>query len=881
MSKKRLRFEAGRIIAALALVCCLSLPPQADAYQLLGQASTEQTLTRGAVLQTINLQTDEGLINAYVVKADLADPYLKIDTIVGANGTLDRNQAVSAMAARAGAVAAVNGDFFQMKESGRPIGLLFQGGRLLASPALRTDMFGFGLTADKTPVIDIFGFTGQVKAENGKTFPLAGINKPGYLVMSEESSDSESLTMYTPGWGSVSRGKLPDLSGVVEVVVRGGVVSQVLTDQPGVPLPSGGYILKGHGQAAKFLLDNLPVGSPVEVNSTVYPDGEKLFAAVGGQALLVENGQLPPYFSQNIFGSCARTAAGISQDGRTLYLVAVERALDKNKSVLSRGMSQEELAAFLIAQGVWRAVNLDGGGSTTVAARHPGEFKPVLVNRPQGGRERQVPDAVGVFTTAPAGPLAGLILSGPRTMLAGTSGLFAASGYDAYFNPVLVKPGQLAWRSGAGDFQGNIFRPRQGGTVAVEAGAGGVKGTLEVRVIGSESLTQLNVTPAKATLGFGETVEFKVEVKTDQGESFSLAPGDVTWNVNGTVGSVVYGQFTAAGSSATGAVLVSFQGLTVSAPVSVRPAAKEVGLSPDKPASVDLDDGIKIQFSPGSVSQPAQVEIATAEAEGLPAGFDPLQAFSLELTGSGEPELAVPWRLTWPREAARGDGRAAALAWDEEASRWQELSSVTLDSGQAKALLAKSWRPGKIALVIDRRPAPSFSDTAGHWAAKQIAELAAGGVVSGFPDGAFGPDRRLTRAQFAVLLQNAMQWSRPAQTPVFKDTVPRWAENAVAAAAARGVIKGYPDGRFAPDASITRSEMAVVIARALSLPAGDGLDGYRDAAVIPAYAGNSVGAVTAAGIMQGGDGKFRPRDGTSRAEAATVINRLIKWWLEH
>jgi len=102
LSKKRLRFEAGRIIAALALVCCLSLPPQADAYQLLGQASTEQTLTRGAVLQTINLQTDEGLINAYVVKADLADPYLKIDTIVGANGTLDRNQAVSAMAARCG-----------------------------------------------------------------------------------------------------------------------------------------------------------------------------------------------------------------------------------------------------------------------------------------------------------------------------------------------------------------------------------------------------------------------------------------------------------------------------------------------------------------------------------------------------------------------------------------------------------------------------------------------------------------------------------------------------------------------------------------------------------------------------------------------------------
>jgi exopolysaccharide biosynthesis protein len=879
--KKWLRACARKIIIVLALVCCLLLPQQADAYQLLSQSSTQEILTRGAVLQSIHLQTNEGLINAYVIKADLTDPYLKIDTIVGANGTLDKNQAVSAMAVRAGAVAAINGDFFQMKDSGRPIGLLYQGGSLITSPAQRTDMYGFGLTADKTPIIDIFGFTGQVKAKNGKTFPLAGTNKPGYLLMSEASSDSESLTMYTPLWGSVSRGKLPSLSGVVEVVVQKGVVKQVLTDQPGVPVPSGGYILKGHGQAAKFLLENLPVGSSVEVSSSVFPDGEKLFAALGGQALLVENGQLPPYFSQNISGNHSRTAAGISQDGKTLFLVAVEKALGQNSSVLSRGMSQEELAAYLISQGVWRAVNLDGGGSTTLAARHPGEFKPVLVNQPQGGTQRLVPDALGVFSKAPAGPLAGLLLSGTQTLLAGTRGSYAASGYDTYFNPVLVDPGQVAWRSGAGDFLGSVFLARQGGTVKVEAQVGNVQGSMDVRVIGPESLTKLLVAPAKAELGFGETAAFKVEVKTVQGESFALAPKDVAWKVNGAIGSIVDGKFTAAGAPATGEIIVDFQGLTVSVPVSVRLPAKEAGLTPDNPAVIELEDGIKLQFPQGSVSQPVQMSLAIAVPEGLPAGFDSLQAFDLKPAGGGDLELAVPWRLTWQQEGVDQDGRPAVLTWDEKASRWRELPSAMVDIGQEKALLSKSWRSGKLVLALDRRPAPAFTDTSAHWARRQIANLAAGGVVNGFPDGTFGPDQRLTRAQFAVLLQNALQWSSPAKVPTFKDTVPQWAESAVAAANARGVVKGYPDGRFAPDDSITRSEMATVITRALSLPAGESTVRYNDAAAIPEFAVTSVGAVTATGIMQGGDGMFRPRDGASRAEAAAVVDRLLKWWLEH
>ncbi|MEG3071180.1 MAG: phosphodiester glycosidase family protein [Candidatus Syntrophopropionicum ammoniitolerans] len=99
--------------------------------------------------------------------------------------------------------------------------------------------------------------------------------------------------------------------------------------------------------------------------------------------MLVQDGQLPAYFTQNITGKHARTAVGVSRDGNTLYLVAVEKYTDPSAGVLSVGMTQEELAQFLISIGVWRAVNLDGGGSTTLATRHLGDFDASLVNRPQ------------------------------------------------------------------------------------------------------------------------------------------------------------------------------------------------------------------------------------------------------------------------------------------------------------------------------------------------------------------------------------------------------------------------------------------------------------------------------------------------------------------
>lgn len=871
-----------RNIVLTVLVINLLMPSWANAYQVVNKTSSEEIITQGAVLQTVRMNTDEGPLNVYILKADLSSSYLKVDTIIGADGTLNKNQSVLEMAKRTGAVAAINGDFFQMKDSGRTIGLAYQGGRLVESPAQRNDMYGFGLTKDKAPILEIFAFSGQVTAGNGKSFPLSGINKPGYLVMSDASSDIDALTLYNSLWGTTSRGKLPNLTGVVEAVVKNGMVQQVLTDQPGVPIPSDGYILKGHGQAAQFIKDNLPLGSKVNFSYSVTPQGEKLLAAVGGQALLVEDGHLPGYFTQNIAGKYARTAVGTSRDGKTLYLVAVERQAASDGTLLSRGMSQEELADFLISIGVWRAVNLDGGGSTTLAARHLGDFDTSLINRPQGISQRPVPDAIGIFSTAPQGTLKGLAVSGPSVLLTGTRGEFKVKGYDQYYNPVSVEPGKISWSaSPAGEFQGNVFIPKQGGNITVRAESGSAGGTATVRVIGPESLSELKVSPASVTVEPGQSVQLSAQVKTKDGESFDLRVQDLKWAVDNSLGQIVDGKFTAVNKTASGEIRAAFNGISVSVPVSVKPPWIELLTALDRDSEITMDDWIKIQFPAGSVSEPAKIRLAyAANPSDIPSGYVSLGTVTVNPVQGQETDLNAPWRMNWQYSPDAVSGRPAILLWNPSLNKWREQPGMTEGEGSLKTVSARAWGFGKMVLVDDRRPAPAFKDTGGHWARSAINSLAVRGVVNGFPDGTFGPDQVVTRAQFVSLLAAALQWPAPESAPTFKDSVPDWARPAVAAAVSRGVVSGYPDGTFAPDARITRSEMAVMINRALGLSETQDKLRYSDSGSIPDFARDAVAKVSAIGLLQGSGGYFRPKDGATRAETAVAISRVLSWWVK-
>ncbi|PYI56209.1 invasin domain 3-containing protein [Paenibacillus flagellatus] len=187
----------------------------------------------------------------------------------------------------------------------------------------------------------------------------------------------------------------------------------------------------------------------------------------------------------------------------------------------------------------------------------------------------------------------------------------------------------------------------------------------------------------------------------------------------------------------------------------------------------------------------------------------------------------------------------------------------------------------------DEPPAPPFADVAGHWAAEAIRQAAAARIADGYPDGTFRPDAKVTRAEFVVLLARAIGLSGAGASsePAAGETWPDWAFATIGRAMAAGLSDGYEDGTFRPAASVTRAEMAVWLHRALvhagrgasgSLDGGDPAGAYADAADVPAWALDAFRAAIGAGLLVGDErGRLRPADAVTRAEAVTVLLRLI------
>lgn len=170
-----------------------------------------------------------------------------------------------------------------------------------------------------------------------------------------------------------------------------------------------------------------------------------------------------------------------------------------------------------------------------------------------------------------------------------------------------------------------------------------------------------------------------------------------------------------------------------------------------------------------------------------------------------------------------------------------------------------------------------------HWASAAITSLAAKQVVTGVNAEAFEPARKVTRAEFTALLMRALGQSGQGQT-TFEDVRPgAWYASYVEAAASLGIVSGRSRSSFAPDAAISREEMAVMAVRALEFKQGEKLAmaappaGYADASGIREWAKAYVNAATALKLVEGREQRqFIPQGLLTRAESAQVIYNLLR-----
>ena len=201
-----------------------------------------------------------------------------------------------------------------------------------------------------------------------------------------------------------------------------------------------------------------------------------------------------------------------------------------------------------------------------------------------------------------------------------------------------------------------------------------------------------------------------------------------------------------------------------------------------------------------------------------------------------------------------------ATAVDLGAPGWDELSGWgRIDAAAALSSLA-------------------FADVLpGSWYYPAVMTLAQAGAAAGYPDGSFRPEAALTRAEWVALLGEAAGLSPlPAGEGPFGD-VPagHWAASWVQAAYAAGWVSGYPDGSFRPDAPVTRAEATAVLDKAWGLaPAAVEALSFNDEA--GSWAAGWVEAARAAGLVSGyPDGSFRPDASITRAEAAALAAKSL------
>lgn len=169
------------------------------------------------------------------------------------------------------------------------------------------------------------------------------------------------------------------------------------------------------------------------------------------------------------------------------------------------------------------------------------------------------------------------------------------------------------------------------------------------------------------------------------------------------------------------------------------------------------------------------------------------------------------------------------------------------------------------------------------WARQAIDKLAAEGIIKGTGDGLFSPGGKIKRADFIVMAVRAFKLSSDS-TDQFADVNPgTYYAEALSIAKALGIAKGGADGKFIPNAEISRQDMMVLIARVLKaagkLPEEGliaDLKGFRDASKVSSYAVSSIASLVKAGFVKGDGLNLNPGGTASRAEAAMLIYNTYK-----
>jgi exopolysaccharide biosynthesis protein len=346
-----------------------------------------------------------------------------------ATGIIPGNEPLTQLAQRTKALAAVNGGYFVIgANDGTPgdlAGISIIGGKLVSEAVNGRTSLILPSGSGKNARVAALSSEVTATADSGATHSVDGLNrKPGLIrgcggvggdVPTENPkhdftcTDSSELIQFTPAFGQTTE---PGEGAEVVLDASGQVIE--FREQRGGQIPSNGSVLSGTGDAVQWLQTEAQPGAKIDIKTRVLADGEELpieetLGVINGGPSLLRNGKIkitaftegfhwqenPEFYYRFGVRRNPRTLAGITATGK-LLLVTV----DGRQPGWSVGASFEESARIMKALGATDAVNLDGGGSTTITINQQ------LTNRPSDSTgERSIADAIiiqsEIHTSAP------------------------------------------------------------------------------------------------------------------------------------------------------------------------------------------------------------------------------------------------------------------------------------------------------------------------------------------------------------------------------------------------------------------------------------------------------------------------------------------------
>lgn len=731
----------------------------------------------------------------------------------------------------------MNSDFFAIN-TGVPLSHQVIDGELTVMDA--QDMDAIGFLEDGSAFISYLSL--GVKAKIGENeFDIGVVNKvrQPYAIYLYTDKFSESTHTSEAGInviiGSLS-GKLTPgetIEGVVETVTE---------DTGAIGIPQGKIVLSADLNLDENILNNMKLlkeGDKIEL--TVTAEGDKrwseakhILGAWGG--VIIKNSEI-----MNVDDDAApRTAFGIKEDGSLIFYT-----LDGRQSGHSYGARLKTLAKRLKELGCVDAVNLDGGGSTTLGTVYPGSDYVSVVNKPSDGAQRQVATFLALLNTEDKSDKAERLFIYPYTenYLSGATETFRVYATDKNYYKTDV-PGEVEFIAPGGKISTDGKMKITGdGKVTVGAKAGSLETEIEINCYKTPTSIIVQNASKKtkvSSLVFSPEESIDLDAAAYVGNKKLIGDDTCfTWDCTGEIGSVdKNGKFTATDEEAKGEITVTAGNYTKKIPVEVKIKKPYIDITFEEGNSGE----VTIHFDTDSAIDISEENISV-KADGK----------------------EVETVLT---------GRKMNLIFSD--NNTHKISVSAMNTGGYKTVAFFTTKGEKHENIF-----ADIDDT--HWAKDYVTYMNYHGVVNGVAKDNklyFMPVNDITRAEFAVMVANVMGIKTEdfSETEVsLKDaqSLAPWCENHIKALYELGIMTGKQDGDgviFDPAATLTRGEAATVLSRLLPDMIETEEMKFADKDEIPSWCEDAFTKLTSLGIINGYfDGTLKPKNNITRAEIIKML----------